>query len=108
MYIIFGGNIYQEHLGAHSIICFVERRNENKDIKHIDKDREYAIEIASKFIYEGLTKEESWCQVYDLNDKMIIWENNEINKEINKNRTELFKKNYKYLNNDTLNININN
>jgi hypothetical protein len=75
MYILFGGNIYQQHLGAYSIICFVE-------------NRDYVLELASKYIFEGLKKEESWCHVYDINNKTIIWEKTE-----RKIITKSFKKN---------------
>ncbi len=62
MYIIFGGIINDAILvGAKTIVCTLE-------------NKEHAIEIASNFVSYGVSKEETWCQVYSINDKEIIWE----------------------------------
>ncbi len=79
MYIIFGGSIKKEkqenykEYGAESILCFME-------------NRENAIEIASNYVSYGVTKQESWSQVYDLDLKCIIW--NKINENQEKESIE--------------------
>ncbi len=104
MYIIFGGTTkhYHKNNGAESIIGFIE-------------NREDAILFASNYIYDGVTKEETWSQVYDLNLKCIIWNNypsiklDKLDKleKLDKKDNEIKKQNYISLN-EKINININN
>ncbi len=68
MFIIFGGNIYEERRGCDSIICLME-------------NKEYAIEIASNFISFGYNKDDTWSQVYDVNEKIMIYSRNDCSLE---------------------------